>query len=133
MKAILFLMALLFAAPVLAADGDACDSGRTMTKCKMLCDSDTGDVSCADLPIEKANGGDITVEIHNQTGCTACSVDINWTAESGGQEHDVATLTCTGTTAHTISSDVRVPGWLTATISGTAGPCTDLDVFAHFE
>ncbi len=132
----LFILA-LFAPAAWAADGDPCPIDSITRRsyiggmCVIMCDSKTGNGSCAD--IAQIRNGTFTIEIHKQTGCSACSVDVNWTSETGLDEHDVVTLTCTGTTAHTVGAAVSAPGFITAEVSSTAGPCTDLDVYAHFE
>ena len=84
---------------------------------------------CVDWRVER-NHPAVIFEIAKDTGCSSCTVEIR---EGSGtdEKHLLTSLTCGATTEFKLQSGYGLLP-LYPNVTAAAGPCTDLDVAAHF-
>lgn len=138
MRYLILLLSLLFAAPLWAADGDACDSGTykgiaNTATCIYLCDGKVDPATCPRYNVDRKYDF-VAIELAQATNCSACSITVTTVSKSsGGIEHTLGTLDCTGTTLLSLNGQGAHPlAYIEADItSETACDTTGIDVLFH--
>ena len=125
----------LFAAPVWAADGDACaTTGRTArrgweVKCNLVCDTKTSaSSSCTDFVVAEAADTYI-LEIAEDEGCAVgATITVTTQGISDTDTHSLTALDTGGTTSVVIAGAAAHPLTRLNFVISSPTSCTDLDV-----